>query len=353
MKKDIFGCKNALAHLAAKPDEARRKDSKRDDDSLVDLMDPYLADIDKILKSKSYRRLGSKTQVYTGVLNAHVRLRNSHSMEVCANAVAVANILGLNVPLCQAIAIGHDLGHTPFGHAGESFITSKFHYDRLENRPTFRHEIFGVIVCQFIERNGMGLNLTYQTLKGILNHSRGKEKAFASDGVSEEANVVMLVDKITYMLGDYSDIFWRMSPGIAGRIPLIEEFGKNQRAQTWHLIAEICKESSKEGKVSFCHSEAAQKFEAAKKKMYSIYEKVNLHNANEILGRVHSCLEKVAHDEFNPLMALALMTDGDVLYLNSLPCLSYSSLKETSVWELLPMLRKNNELSLLDPQLNW
>ena len=126
-------------------------------------------DKNKLLHSKANRRLLEKTQVQSGPENINIRSRKSHTDEVMANSVIISEGLGLNTPLCEAIALGHDIGHVPYGHVGESTLSELC-------GEKFRHEVFGVCVAQHIERRGQGLNLSLPVLEGILAHSGGSGK---------------------------------------------------------------------------------------------------------------------------------------------------------------------------------
>ena len=239
----ILGC---LAHKKTPNSAARRRKPAESDEDLWILHHGNDYSIDafgKILVSKAFRRLDSKTQVLTAnIINPHVRKRNSHTSEVVNAATIIARILGLNEDLCLAIALGHDIGHAPFGHLGENFI-SKI------TAKNFRHEIFGVVIAQHIERQGKGLNLTHQVLEGIRNHARGLNDLSRKESVSEEANVVMYADKIAYILADINDIFERTRILDYGKFPEIFDLalmcGKNQRERMAFYLKGLSQESDK------------------------------------------------------------------------------------------------------------
>jgi dGTPase len=203
MERKLKEYYNSLAHLKTNDKAALRRDLPENDDDnyMFSFGSPYLIDAQhKILPSKAIRRLDSKTQVLTGILNKHVRTRLSHTYEVISFAVLAARILGLNENLCYAIALSHDIGHPPLGHNTEKFISTI-------SGKTFRHEIFAVVIAQKIERKGNGLNLTYQVLEGILNHSRGSDSLFLPEKSTPEANLAMYADKIAYIFADINNIF--------------------------------------------------------------------------------------------------------------------------------------------------
>ena len=128
-----------------------------------DIRPVYQRDRDRILHSKAFRRLKNKTQVFLTPKGDHYRTRLSHTLEVSQNARTIAKALRLNEDLVEAIALGHDLGHTPFGHAGEAVL------NRLCEKG-FRHSDQSVRIVEVLEKGGEGLNLTWEVRDGILNH---------------------------------------------------------------------------------------------------------------------------------------------------------------------------------------
>ena len=157
-----------------------------------DIRTCFQRDIDRITHSKSFRRLKHKTQVYLQHEGDHYRTRLTHTLEVSRLARTAARALELNEDLAEAIALGHDLGHTPFGHAGERAL------DRIYG-PGFKHYRQSLRVVDVLERDGRGLNLCYETRMGILNHTHG-----APDDTME-ATVVRLADRIAYINHDLDD----------------------------------------------------------------------------------------------------------------------------------------------------
>ena len=157
-----------------------------------DMRTDYQRDRDRILHSKAFRRMNDKTQVFLAAQGDHYRTRLTHTLEVSQIARTIAKALRLNEDLTEAIALGHDLGHTPFGHSGE----------RALNRccPNgFRHSEQSVRVVEKLEKNGRGLNLTREVRDGILNHqTAGKPKTL-------EGQVVRLSDKLAYIHHDMDD----------------------------------------------------------------------------------------------------------------------------------------------------
>jgi len=152
----------------------------------------FQRDRDKIIHSQSFRRLMYKTQVFLAPTGDHYRTRMTHTLEVSQIARIIARALRLNEDLTEAIALGHDLGHTPFGHAGESALQSCFD-------PEFTHYKQSLRVVEVLENDGHGLNLTYEVRDGIVNHT-GKHMAATLEGV-----IVKFADRIAYINHDIDD----------------------------------------------------------------------------------------------------------------------------------------------------
>ena len=155
-----------------------------------DIRPVFQRDRDRILHCKAFRRLKQKTQVFLLPKGDHYRTRLTHTLEVSQNARTIAKALRLNEDLVEAIALGHDLGHTPFGHAGEK---------ALNNVYRFSHNVQSLRVVERIEKQGRGLNLTWQVRDGILNHKT------AGTPHTLEGKVLRLSDKIAYINHDMDD----------------------------------------------------------------------------------------------------------------------------------------------------
>ena len=152
----------------------------------------FQRDVDRITHSKSFRRLKHKTQVFLRPEGDHYRTRLTHTLEVARLARTIARALELNEDLTEAISLGHDLGHTPFGHAGEKALSS------MLDKP-FRHNEQSLRVVDKLERDGAGLNLTYEVRMGILGHT--------GDFIPEtlEGQIVRTSDRIAYINHDIDD----------------------------------------------------------------------------------------------------------------------------------------------------
>ncbi len=152
----------------------------------------FQRDRDRIIHCKSFRRMMHKTQVFLSPIEEHYRTRLTHTLEVTQIARIISRALLLNEDLCEAVALGHDLGHTPFGHTGEAALRECF-------SPDFAHYKQSIRVVEFLENNGRGLNLTYEVRDGILNH-QGDNLASTLEGV-----IVKFADRIAYINHDIDD----------------------------------------------------------------------------------------------------------------------------------------------------
>ncbi|HBH28327.1 MAG: deoxyguanosinetriphosphate triphosphohydrolase [Desulfofustis sp. PB-SRB1] len=198
-----------LSPYAARNKHSRGRRTPEPEDT-CDIRLPYQRDRDRITHSKTFRRLKYKTQVFLAPTGDHYRTRLTHVLEVSQIARTISAALCLNEPLTEAIALGHDLGHTPFGHAGEVTLN--------ELHPGgFRHYIHSLRVVDFLENDGRGLNLTLEVRNGIVRHSKGREDIFPSRmgerAITLEGQVVRLADIIAYVNHDLDDA---MRAGILG-----------------------------------------------------------------------------------------------------------------------------------------
>lgn len=181
---------------------------------------PFQRDRDRIVHSKAFRRLKHKTQVFVAPEGDHYRTRLTHTLEACGIARTVARALGLNEDLTEAIGLGHDLGHPPFGHAGEEALDAT-----LGERcgTGFKHNEHSLRLVEVLERDGRGLNLTEQVRDGILNHTGSNKPA------TLEGRIVKLVDRVAYINHDIDDALRAgiLQPGDlpAAQIELLGETG--------------------------------------------------------------------------------------------------------------------------------
>lgn len=171
-------------------------------DLISDLRLPFQRDRDRIIHSKTFRRLKHKTQVFLAPTGDHYRTRLTHVLEVSQIARTIASALCLNEALTEAIALAHDLGHTPFGHAGEATLN--------ELHPGgFRHYVHSLRVVDFLENDGRGLNLTFEVRNGIVRHSKGRNDILPNEpaelALTLEGQIVRLADIIAYVNHDMDD----------------------------------------------------------------------------------------------------------------------------------------------------
>lgn len=178
-----------LSQYAMKSSQSKGR--KREEEP-CDIRTAYQRDRDRIIHSKAFRRLKHKTQVFISPEGDHYRTRLTHTLEVAQISRTIARALRLNEDLTEAIALGHDLGHTPFGHAGEYALNKVCSLG-------FKHNEQSIRVVEKLERRGKGLNLTLEVLDGILNHqTSGKPNTL-------EGHIVRLADKIAYINHDIDD----------------------------------------------------------------------------------------------------------------------------------------------------
>ncbi|WP_459480421.1 deoxyguanosinetriphosphate triphosphohydrolase [Clostridium saccharoperbutylacetonicum] len=200
-----------------------------------DIRTCYMVDRDRIIQSKSFRRLKHKTQVYIKAFGDHYRTRLTHTLEVSQVARTIGVGIGLNENLIEAIALGHDLGHVAFAHNGEEVLN-----DYLENG--FRHNEQSVRVVTKLENNGLGLNLTKEVINGILNHSG---LGTIKDIITLEGVVVKFSDKMAYLNHDIDD---SIRAGLLAReeIPkeIVKVLGNNSAERLNTLIKDFVKTSN-------------------------------------------------------------------------------------------------------------
>ena len=191
----------------------------------------YQRDRDRIIHSKSFRRLKHKTQVFLAPSGDHYRTRMTHTLEVMQIARTLARCLRLNEDLTEAIAFGHDLGHTPFGHTGERVLS--------ELSGEFEHNEQSLRVVDLLEKEGKGLNLTYEVRDGILQH-RGEGKPITLEG-----KIVCFADRIAYLNHDIDDA---IRAGLMSEedVPkeVVKVLGSSKSARINGLVLDIINTSS-------------------------------------------------------------------------------------------------------------
>ncbi len=202
-----------------------------------DIRPIYQRDRDRILHSKAFRRLKDKTQVFLTPNGDHYRTRLTHTLEVSQNARTIAKALRLNEDLVEAIALGHDLGHTPFGHAGERALNEVSPYP-------FEHSEQSVRLVEVLEKDGQGLNLSFEVRDGIRNHQT------AGMPCTLEGKIVRLSDKIAYIHHDMDDA---IRGGILKEtdvpVEIRQVLGETTGERLNHMIHDIVTQSQEESDV--------------------------------------------------------------------------------------------------------
>lgn len=321
---------------------------------------PYMIDFQRIIESKAYRRLADKTQAFSLPEHSHIRTRKVHTDEVISTSMKISEFLGLNTELCMAIAAGHDIGHPPYGHLGEKVLA------KLGKKP-FHHAVFGPVVAQQIENRGNGLNLSYETLEGMLLHARGGKELSMSRSKPAEYNVVMLADKISYTFGDYSD-----SSNRVGYFPkekhtdLVEKIdkylGKSTNERREACVKALVLQSKTTGEVSFSQGPEFETFNTLRQVLYKeVYPSIQAHMHETALTDLYQFIKTdpefiKKYNGFDPVVFISLLTDKEVTYFgvrqfeskkNSL-----SDIEHFGAFELLPEL-KDKKIDYSNPGLDW
>ena len=226
-----------LSPRAARSYPARRAVAEADSP----LRTPFQRDRDRIVHSKAFRRLKHKTQVFISPEGDHYRTRLTHTLEVVGIARTVARALALNEDLTEAIALGHDLGHPPFGHIGEAALDQCL---RDQFGIGFRHNEHSLRIVERLERDGRGLNLTDQVRNGILHHTGPDLPA------TLEARIVRLVDRIAYINHDIDDAL-RAGVLVAAELPReeVEVLGTTVSERVDTLVRDLVERSAAAGDI--------------------------------------------------------------------------------------------------------
>ena len=232
---------NPLAAFSDRSTGRPRPEPEREED----VRTCYQRDTDRIVHSKAFRRLMHKTQVFLNPEGDHYRTRMTHTLEVTRIAKTVTRALGLNEDLAEAIAMGHDLGHTPFGHAGETALTECW------GRP-FRHNEQSLRVVDILEKDGQGLNLCNEVREGIVGHTGSVIPK------TLEGQIVRRADQIAYVNHDIDDAI-RAGILTAEDIPrdIAAILGENQRDRINTLVCDMIFTSREAG--SICMTQEIQK----------------------------------------------------------------------------------------------
>jgi dGTPase len=227
-----------LSPLAVRSYETRGRAQREDP---CRLRTPFQRDRDRIVHTKAFRRLMHKTQVFVDPTGDHYRTRLTHTLETTGISRGVARALRLNEDLVEAIGLGHDLGHPPFGHAGEEGLDEAVS-ERFGRR--FRHNEHSLRVVDVLERDGRGLNLTAEVRDGILNHTGPNEPD------TLEGKIVRLVDRVAYINHDIDDAI-RAGLLDAADLPRaeIELLGPTGSRRIDALVHDLVETSAREGDI--------------------------------------------------------------------------------------------------------
>jgi dGTPase len=227
-----------LSPLAVRSYETRGREEPEEE---CRLRTPFQRDRDRIVHSKAFRRLRHKTQVFIDPEGDHFRTRLTHTLEAAGIARGVARALRLNEDLVEAIGLGHDLGHTPFGHAGEEALDKALR-ERFGRR--FHHNEHSLRIVDVLERDGRGLNLTAEVRDGILNHTGPNEPD------TLEGKIVRLVDRVAYINHDIDDAVRAgvLDPGELPRAE-IELLGPTGSRRIDALVHDLVESSAREGDI--------------------------------------------------------------------------------------------------------
>lgn len=227
VRPERWACEESAGRVRPEPPDGIRNEFQRDRD--------------RIIHAKAFRRLMHKTQVFISPDGDHFRTRLTHTLEMMQVSRTIARALSLNEDLTEAIAFGHDLGHTPFGHTGEEALARVL----AGHGRSFRHNEHSLRVVDELERDGEGLNLTLEVRDGILNHTG---KGYPS---TREGEIVRIADRIAYVNHDVDDalragiISWDSLP----KRP-ISVLGEKMSARIDTLVRDMISNSEKEGRIA-------------------------------------------------------------------------------------------------------
>jgi dGTPase len=249
----------------------------------------FQRDRDRILHSKAFRRLMHKTQVFIAPRGDHYRTRLTHTLEVAQIARTICRALRLNEDLAEAIALGHDLGHPPFGHEGEEALDKA--YRKYDPEARFRHYEQSLRVVEVLERDGQGLNLTYEVLDGIGYHSKGQADLSLEPDDEEhlpstlEGQVVRIADRIAYVNHDLDDAF-RAGILTLDDVPksILDVLGYTHSQRITTLVWDIVEQGIDDGRVKM----SSKVLKALNDLKDFLFEKVYL-NEKQVKAEANKC----------------------------------------------------------------
>ena len=323
-----FGCLSANTKGREKKEE------------LCPVRTAFQMDKDRIVYSNAFRRLKHKTQVFLSPLGDEYRTRLTHTLEVAQIARTIARAMFLNEDLAEAIALGHDLGHTPFGHSGETALQEIFSRDFSHNEQSLR-------VVEVLENNGMGLNLTYEVRDGILKHSKGYGKIIPDDPEDQactiEGRIVRIADIMAYLNHDLDDAI-RSGVLTFDQVPepCVKTIGRTHSERATTMIRDLIFSSmEKDGELQLRMSdEVFSAMTTLRQFLYdNVYRSVRVHNefvkAKKILSELFSYF---LENEIMLKKELKGMKMADFIYKNQL--------KERSVCDIIASMTDRYAMNL-------
>ena len=270
MREQLEAEENRLSPLACRSADSK---GRLQEEEQCPFRTDFQRDRDRIIHSKAFRRLMHKTQVFLAPEGDHYRTRLTHTLEVTQIARTIAKTLNLNEDLTEAIALGHDLGHTPFGHNGE-MILNKIH------KPGFRHNEQSLRVVDYLENRGgkIGMNLTYEVRDGILKHT-GAELPCTLEG-----EIVRISDRIAYINHDIDDA---VRSGVIELSDLPEEairlFGDRHGDRISNMIENVCINSDGREHITMDEQHAKQLSELRSFMFQNVYKSSSVKKEEDLL----------------------------------------------------------------------
>ena len=256
---------------------SKNSKGRRFEEEKCDLRTEFSRDRDRIIHSKAFRRLKHKTQVFISPGNDHYRTRLTHTLEVSQIATTISKALMLNTDLTEAISMGHDIGHTPFGHMGETVLN--------ELCPEgYKHYEQSLRICDVIERDGKGLNLTYEVRDGILNHT-GENTASTFEG-----KIIKFADRFAYINHDIDDaIRAKMISDTDIPEKCVKLLGNTNSERIDTLIKDLIFTTTKEGKVAMSKEIEDTMMELRQFMFERVYYKLHDHSdtVRMIIGKMY------------------------------------------------------------------
>ncbi|MFA6194885.1 MAG: HD domain-containing protein [Patescibacteria group bacterium] len=321
-----------------------------DDEVYSQVSDSPSLDAEKIFLGQAFQRLIGKTQVFSCQNYPYLRNRQTHTKEAVFLGKMAARILGLNSNLVEAILLAHDTGYPAGGHVGEKFITRT-------SKRTFGHEVMSVVLLQKI----YNLNLSWETLQGVLRHRRGEARLQSDPYSFQEYILCSICDKIA-ILSDYDDAL-RCGYFTEKQLrPELLFLGENLQERWRNCLFALVKESSKKGFVSFGDSEIGNKFETLLQWSYpNFYRKVNASKEclqdKEDLEAVYDFLYHWRHVvNYDPCLSIAVMTDQEMRRISKFsryPTIADKNILDSLGFaEILLRLPKDSQIDIFDASLH-